>query len=109
MISTTNPHRIGYDEPSILIPLSPYILLFSYNDHGDGEYKDGRHDHEVGDKEKDDGGGDGHGDIGGDDDDSGMRMVSGVRLPFMSTSDYVPNPIYFPVSRVVFSSPMFGR
>ena len=59
-------------------------------------------------EEENNGGGDGHGDVGGGS-DSGMRTISGVRSLFMSTSDYIPNPIYFPVSRVVFSSPRFGR
>ena len=78
MVSTIHPYRIGYDEPPIFVPLLPYVPLFPYDDQCDGECEDGRHDHEVGDEEKDDGGGEGHGDGGGSG-DSGMRMVSGVR------------------------------
>ena len=78
MVSPIHPYRIGYDEPSVFVPLFPYIPLFPYDDYGDGKGEDGRHDHEVGDEEKDDGGGKGHGDGGGSD-DSEMRMVSGVR------------------------------
>ena len=78
MVSTIHPDRIGYDEPSVFVPLLPYVSLFPYDDHRDGECKNGRHDHEVGDEEKDDGGGEGHGDVGGGS-DSGMRMVSGMR------------------------------
>ena len=78
MVNTIHLYRIGYDEPSVFVPLFPYVSLFLYNYHCDGEYEDGRHDHEVGDKEEDNGGGEGHGDGGGS--GSGMRMVSGVRL-----------------------------
>ena len=75
MVNTIYSYRIGYDEPSVFLPLFPYVSLFPYDDQGDGECEDGRHDHEVGDKEKDDGGGEGH----GDGDGSGIRTVSGVR------------------------------
>ena len=75
MISPIYSHCIGYDEPSVFSSLSPYVSLFPYDDHCESDGEDSRHHDEVGDKEEDDGGGDGHGDGG----DSGMRMVSGMR------------------------------
>ena len=75
MVSAINPHRIGYDEPSVFSSLSLYVSLFPYDNHCESDGEDRRHDEEVGNEEEDNGGGDGHGDGG----DSWMRMVSSVR------------------------------
>ena len=79
MVSTVNPHRIGYDEPSVFSSLSPYVSLFPYDNYCESDGEDRRHHDEVGDEAENNGGGDGHGDVGGDGGDSGMRMVSGMR------------------------------
>ena len=77
MVNTIHPYRIGHNEPSVFVPLSPYILLFPYDYHCESDGENRRHHDEVGDEEEDNGGGDGHGDGGGS--DSGMRMVSSMR------------------------------